>query len=63
MTEKILLSLVITPAPSKNWEDCTGGCEEHFEHMKIVEQEVLETIRINAIFQLIHLSPMIHLGK
>ena len=54
---------VATPFSSKDWADGEGTCEEHFERMKVVEKEVIGTIRINAIFLIMHIFPLAYLGN
>ena len=54
---------VATPFLSKDWADGEGTCEEHFERMKIVEKEVIGTIKINSIFLIMHILPLAYLGK
>ena len=48
---------------SKDWADGEGTCEQHFERMKTVEKEVIGTIKINAIFLILHMLPLAYLGK
>ena len=54
---------VATPYSSKDWADGEGTCEEHFERMKTVEKEVTGTIKINAIFLVLHILPLAYLGN
>ena len=54
---------VATPFSSKDWADGEGTCEEHFERMKTVEKEVTGTIKINAIFLVLHILPLAYLGN
>ena len=54
---------VATPFSSKDWADGEGTCEEHFESMKTVEKEVIGTIKINAIFLILHMLPLSYLGN
>ena len=54
---------VATPFSSKDWADGEGTCEEHFQRKKMVEKEVLGTIKINAIFLLLHILPLAYLGN
>ena len=54
---------VVTPFSSKDWADDQGTCEEHFERMKIIEKEVIGTIKINAIFLILHILPLAYLGN
>ena len=54
---------VATPFSSKDWADGEGSCEEHFERMKMVEKEVVATIKINAIFLVLHILPLAYLGN
>ena len=54
---------VATPYSSKDWADGEGTCEEHFERMKTVEKEVIGTIKINAIFLVLHILPLAYLGN
>ena len=54
---------VIIPSPSKDWSDGEGDCAQHFQRMKIVDAEVISTIKLNSLFQAAHLIPMFILGK
>ena len=54
---------VITPFSSKDWADGEGNCKEHFKRMKIMDKEVVGTIKINAIFQFLHILPLAYLGN
>ena len=54
---------VICAAPSVDWSVGQGGCKEHFDRMKTIEKEVLETAMINSVFQVLHISPLVYLGK
>ena len=54
---------VICPAPSVDWSVGQGGCKEHFDRMKTIENEVVETAMINSVFQGFHILPLIYLGK
>ena len=54
---------VATPFFSKDWADGEGTCEQHFERMKTVEKEVIGTIKINAIFLILHILPLGYLGN
>ena len=54
---------VTTPFSSKDWADGEGTCEEHFKRMKKVEKEVIGTIKINAIFLILHILPLAYLGN
>ena len=54
---------VATPFSSKDWADGKGSCEEHFKRMKMVEKEVIGTIKINAIFHVLHILPLAYLGN
>ena len=54
---------VATPFSSKDWADGAGSCEDHFERMKMVEKEVIGTIKINTIFHLMHILPLAYLGN
>jgi len=53
---------VTLPAPSTDWETTQGDSEEHFVEMKNVETEVVSTIKINFLFQILHLTPMLYLA-
>ena len=54
---------VITPFSSKDWADGEGNCKEHVKRMKIMDKEVVGTIKINAIFQFLHILPLAYLGN
>ena len=54
---------VATPFSSKDWADGEGSCEQHFERMKMVEKEVIGTIKINAVFLVLHILPLAYLGN
>lgn len=54
---------VICPAPSVDWSVGQGGCKEHFDRMKTIENEVVETAMINSVFQGFHILPLVYLGK
>ena len=54
---------VITPIPSVDWEAGQGDCEEHFRRMENVQNEVIGTIKINSLFQSLHLMPLLYLGN
>ena len=54
---------VATPFSSKDWADGDGSCEEHFERVKMVEKEVIGTLKINAIFLTLHILPLAYLGN
>ena len=54
---------VATPFSSKDWGDGEGTCEQHFERMKMVEKEVIGTIKINAVFLVLHILPLAYLGN
>ena len=54
---------VIMPIPSEDWETGQGDCEEHFRRMKNVQNEVIGTIKINSLFQSLHLMPLLYLGN
>ena len=54
---------VICPAPSVDWSVGQGGCKEHFDRMKTIENEVVETTMINSVFQGFHILPLVYLGK
>ena len=54
---------VILPTPSVDWESGQGDCEEHFRRMENVQNEVIGTIKINALFQSLHLMPLLYLGN
>ena len=46
-----------------DWETGQGDCEEHFRRMKNVQNEVIGTIKINSLFQSLHLMPLLYLGN
>ena len=54
---------VIMPIPSVDWEAGQGDCEEHFRRMENVQNEVIGTIKINSLFQFLHLMPLLYLGN
>ena len=54
---------VIMPIPSVDWEAGQGDCEEHFRRMENVQNEVIGTIKINSLFQSLHLMPLLYLGN
>ena len=54
---------VIIPSPSKDWSVGEGDCAQHFQRMKIVDAEVISTIKLNSLFQAAHLIPMFILGN
>ena len=54
---------VICPAPSVDWSVGQGGYKEHFDRMKTIENEVVETTMINSVFQGFHILPLVYLGK
>ena len=54
---------VIMPTPSMDWETGKGDCEEHFRRMENVQNEVIGTIKINSLFQSLHLMPLLYLGN
>ena len=54
---------VITPAPSVDWVYGQGDCEDHFKRMKDVEKEVIGVIKINSIFNILHILPITYLGN
>merc|ERR1712083_829886 len=53
---------VATPAPSVDWADGEGDSKEHFKRMKDVEKEVTGMITINAIFNCLHILPLVYLA-
>ena len=57
-----VMQSIITPGPAKDWANGQGDCAEHRSRMKSVETEVLATIIINLVFNVIHLLPLAHLG-
>ena len=54
---------VATPFSSKDWAYGEGSCKQHFERMKMVEKEVIGTIKINAVFLVLHILPLAYLGN
>jgi hypothetical protein len=53
---------VTSVAPSMDWSDCQGDRQAHFKQMISVQKEVIGTIVINSIFQIMHVLPMAYLG-
>ena len=54
---------VIVPTPAVDWASGPGNCFDHYTRMKRALREVVSTLLINFFFQLIHLTPIIYLGK
>lgn len=54
---------VITPAPSVDWVYGQGDCEDHFKRMKDVQKEVAGVIKINFLFNILHILPITYLGN
>ena len=54
---------VIVPTPAVDWASGPGNCFDHYTRMKRALREVVSTLLINFFFQLIHLAPIIYLGK
>ena len=54
---------VIVPTPAVDWASGPGNCFDHYTRMNRVLREVVSTLLINFFFQLIHLIPIIYLGK
>ena len=54
---------VITPAPSEDWAFSPGTITDHVQRLKTVKREVIGTIKINAIFNLLNVLPLVYLGK
>jgi hypothetical protein len=54
---------VITPAPSEDWAVGPGTITDHVQRLKTVKREVIGTIKINAIFNLLNVLPLVYLGK
>ena len=54
---------VIAPTPSVDWASGPGNCFDHYIRMKRALREVVSTLLINFFFQLVHLIPIIYLGK
>ena len=54
---------IIAPTPAVDWASGPGNCFDHYTRMKRALREVLSTLLINFFFQLIHLIPIIYLGK
>jgi len=53
---------VITPAPSVDWAYGQGDCEDHFKRMKDVQKEVAGVIKINSLFNILHILPITYLA-
>jgi hypothetical protein len=51
------------PIPSVDWETGKGDCEEQFRRMENIQNEVIGTIKINSLFQSLHLMPLLYLGN
>ena len=54
---------VIAPTPAVDWASGPGNCSDHYTRMKRALREVVTTLLINFFFQVIHLIPIIYLGK
>ena len=54
---------VITPAPSEDWAVGPGTITDHVQRLKTVKREVIGTIKINSIFNLLNVLPLVYLGK
>ena len=54
---------VIAPTPAVDWASGPGNCSDHYTRMKRALREVVSTLLINFFFQVIHLIPIIYLGK
>ena len=54
---------IIAPTPAVDWASGPGNCFDHYTRMKRALREVVSTLLINFFFQLIHLIPIIYLGK
>ena len=54
---------VIIPAPSVDWSIGNGDCDDHYQRMKNAREEVISTIKINSLFQALHMIPMFILGE
>ena len=54
---------VITPAPSEDWAVGPGTITDHVQRLKTVKREVIGTIKINSIFHLLNVLPLVYLGK
>ena len=54
---------VIAPTSAVDWASGPGNCSDHYIRMKRALREVVSTLLINFFFQLIHLIPIIYLGK
>ena len=46
------------PFPYSNWHQGNGSCSDHLRRKKLVQQEVLVSILINLIFNMILLVPL-----
>ena len=54
---------VIAPTPAVDWATGPGNCSNHYNRMKRAFREVVSTLLINFFFQVVHLIPIIYLGK
>ena len=54
---------IITPAPSVDWMQGQGDCKEHHDRMKGIKKEVTGMVKINWIFNFLHILPLVYLGK
>ena len=44
------------------WENSQGDCEDHFKCMKDIQKEVTGVIKINSLFNILHILPITYLG-
>ena len=51
------------PVPYKNWHEENGTCQDHIKRKNAVKEEVLTSIIINTIFNMILLFPLVILCK
>ena len=63
--DQLMLSFqsVITPAPSEDWAVGPGTIADHVQRLKTVKNQVIGTLKINAIFNLFNVLPLVYLGK
>ena len=63
--DQLMLSFqsVITPAPSEDWAFGPGTIADHVQRLKTVKREVIGTLKINSIFNLLNVLPLVYLGK
>ena len=63
--DQLMLSFqsVVTPAASEDWAVGPGTITDHVQRLRTVKKEVIGTIKINAIFNLFNVLPLVYLGK